>query len=246
MSRRPKIETVLEVDGLRVELLRKPIKNAHLRVYPPDGRIRLSVPERSRDAWARALVRRNRPWIDRQRERMHSVELWACPSWDDGEQILFCGEPLRLSVMETTGRAAVQMLDGERLELRVPVGAGVERRGRLIDAWYRAQMRALVPGRLRHWEAVMGLAVREWRIKRMTTRWGTCNPRAGRIWLNLELIKRPPRCLEYVLIHEMVHLLEASHNERFRALMDCYLPQWRRLRRELNDGSWAARWAASD
>lgn len=140
----------------------------------------------------------------------------------------------RLNVVEHDGPPAVLMPNNATLEIRVRPGAGRDKREAVLAAWYRRRLYAAIPPLIAKWEPEIGVTVAEYRIKKMKTRWGSCNIDARRIWLNLELAKKPPACLEYVLVHEMVHLLERRHNDRFRRLMDRFLPQWRLHRDELN------------
>ena len=132
------------------------------------------------------------------------------------------------------GVPKVVVRNNTTIDLVVRPGSDTAQRERVMFAWYRRQLKQLVPPLIAKWEAIVGVDVAEWRVKQMKTKWGTCNPAAGRIWLNLELIKKPVNCLEYIIVHEMVHLLERQHNDRFVAYMDKFMPQWRLLRDELN------------
>jgi predicted metal-dependent hydrolase len=151
-----------------------------------------------------------------------------------GESHYFQGRRYLLEVKECDGSPGVQLTGKASMELRVPPGHDRVQRESVLQRWYRRQLRALVPPLLAKWEPRLGRAVSEVRIRRMKTRWGSCNARAGRVWLNLELIKKPPACLEYVLVHELVHLHERHHSERFLEWMDALLPTWRVCRDELN------------
>jgi predicted metal-dependent hydrolase len=151
-----------------------------------------------------------------------------------GESHYFLGRRHLLDVIETDGVSAVRLAGNSTLQLRVPSGADRDQRDAVLQRWYRRRLRALVPSLLAKWEPRVGKTVREVRIKKMKTRWGSCNADAQRIWLNLELIKKPATCLEYVLVHEMVHLLERHHTERFGELIERLMPTWRLYRDELN------------
>jgi predicted metal-dependent hydrolase len=151
-----------------------------------------------------------------------------------GESHYFLGRRYRLRVVEHDGPSRVAVGSASYLELFVRPSAGEEQREMLLQRWYREQLRLLIPPLLEKWEPVLGVKVAEWGIKRMKTRWGSCNTRARRIWLNLELAKKPPQCLEYIVVHEMMHLLERRHNGRFTTLMDEHLPAWRLHRGELS------------
>lgn len=214
------------VDDIDVLIVRKKIKNMHLRVYSPEGHVRVAAPMHVSDEMVRRTVVDRIIWIRKQQRRLASLpEPMPC-EMVSGECHYYLGEACRLEVVERQGKHEVVR---ENRDLRLYVRADTElaKRVSVLDAWYRAQIKALLPELIRKWEPVMGVEVHEWGIKKMKTRWGTCNISAGRIWLNLELVKRPIECLEYVLVHEMVHLLERYHNRNFRAYMDQFLPGWR-------------------
>jgi len=151
-----------------------------------------------------------------------------------GESHYYRGRRYRLNVIEKPGRAQIRLINNTMMELQVPPGKDTSGRWRVLDQWYRQRLREQLPDLLQQWEPIIGVQVPECRIRRMKTRWGSCNIEAGRIWLNLELVKKPAICLEYILVHEMVHFLERQHTERFRDLMDQFLPDWRLRRDELN------------
>lgn len=224
----------MTVSGLRVSVVRKSIKNLHLGVYPPDGRIRVAAPIALSDAAVRVAIIGKLPWIKRQRAAFEHQSRESQREMVTGESHYFRGRRYRLEVVESDVDPRVDLRGRDAIVMRVPSVWSIEDRERLLQRWYRERLRALVPGLLNAWQDVLGVSVREWGIKRMKTKWGSCNPVAGRIWLNLELIKKPPACLEYVVVHELVHLLSSKHDERFLLLMDKYLPTWRRRRRELN------------
>ncbi|NLY36323.1 MAG: M48 family metallopeptidase, partial [Tissierellia bacterium] len=143
-----------------------------------------------------------------------------------------------LNVIESSQKQRVELRNKRYMDLYVKPGHTREKRERVVREWYREELKKLIPEYVKKWESIMDVSVREWRIKLMKTRWGTCNIQAKRIWLNLELAKKNPRCLEYVVVHEMVHLFERKHNDRFKAYMDKFLPNWRGIRDELNEKSY--------
>ena len=222
------------VDDIPVEVVRKRIKHLHVRVYPPHGEVRVSAPlHLSTAAVKRALVARM-AWIRRHRRRIAGLTYETRPAFVDGERHDVEGRPHTLAVIERDGPPHIGVRDGAVLELCVRPGTGRDKRETLLNEWYRRRLRASLPDMVASWERRAGVKVAEVRIKRMQTRWGTCNVRDQRIWLNLELAKRPVPCLEYVLVHEIAHLLERGHNARFYRLMDGLLPDWRRYHEELN------------
>lgn len=224
----------MEVGGITVEVVRKPIKHLHLAVYPPHGRVRVAVPLRLNDDAVRLAVVGRLPWIRRQRERFAQQERQSAREMVTGESHYVGGRRYRLHVIEHPGTAGGRLPNNTTLELRVRPGATTAQRAAVLERWYRDRLRAQIPALIRKWEPTIGVRVATWGIKKMKTRWGTCNINAQRIWLNLELAKKPAACLEYVVVHELVHLLERYHNARFQQLMDEFMPQWRFHRDELN------------
>lgn len=224
----------IEVDGLTVSVVRKNIKNLHLAVYPPDGRVRVAAPLRVDDEAVRLAVISRLGWIRRQQEKFARQERQSPREYVSGESHYFLGARYRLNLIEQVGPNRVEVRNRQFIDLYMRPGSTVEQRGRVMSAWYRAYLRITIPLLIAKWEKALGVQVAEWGIKQMKTRWGTCNIQARRIWINLELAKKSPRCLEYIVVHEMVHLLERLHNARFRSLMDQFLPQWQFLRDELN------------
>lgn len=224
----------IEVDGLTVNVVRKKIKHLHVAVYPPDGRVRVAAPLLVDDQAVRLAVIARLGWIRRQQEKFAQQERQTPRQYVSGESHYFLGARYRLNVIERPGAGRVEVRNRQFIDLYVRPGSTAEQRRRVMAAWYRAYLRAAIPALIEKWEKIMGVAVAEWGIKQMKTRWGTCNSQAGRIWINLELAKKSPRCLEYIVVHELAHLLERQHNERFRAVMDRFLPHWQFLRDELN------------
>ncbi len=224
----------ITIRGLRVEIVRKSIKNLHLGVYPPHGRVRVAAPLGVSDEAVRLAVIRKLGWIKRQRERFEEQPRESKREMVSGESHYFMGQRYRLNVEVKNGPGRVVIRNNRRIDLFVREGGDTAARERVMLAWYRQQLKALIPPMVAQWEAVMGVKVAEWGVKRMKTKWCACNIEARRIWLNLELAKKPVQCLEYIIVHEMAHLLERHHNDRFTKLMDSFLPQWRLHRAELN------------
>jgi len=222
----------ITVSGLKVEIVRKDIKNLHLGVYPPLGRVRVAVPLRVKDDAVRLAVIGKLGWIKRQRACFDTQQRQSRREMVSGESHYFLGRRYRLRVIYREG--APKVILGKRIELHLPPGATSEQRERLLQRWYCRQLRELVPPLLKKWQKKLNVSLVECRIKKMKTKWGTCTADARRIWLNLELAKKPVQCLEYIIVHELVHLIERHHNDQFLALMDEHLPQWRLRRAELN------------
>ena len=224
----------IDVSGLPVEVVRKNIKNLHLGVYPPDGRVRVAAPTAVSDDAVRLAVVRKLAWIRRQQAEFEAQQRQSAREMVSGESHFFLGRRYRLRVTEEKGPFSVRVCNGFYIDMRVRPGTSPDRRRLLLQEWYRKQLRELIPPLIEKWEPVLNVHVFSWGIKRMKTKWGSCNVTAKRIWLNLELAKKPVECLEYVVVHEMAHLLERHHSGRFISLMDDCLPQWRTYRDELN------------
>jgi len=224
----------LEVSGLTVDVVRKDIKNLHVGVYPPNGRVRVAAPRRLDDEAIRLAVISRLGWIRRQQKGFEQQVRQSQREMVTGESHYYQGQRYLLDVVEHDGRPSIRIVNNTTMELRVRPGATRDDREKILLRWYRRRLREQIQPLLTKWEPKVGVEVAEVRIKRMKTCWGTCNSEARRIWLNLELIKKPAACLEYILVHEMVHFFERHHNHRFRDLMDQMMPQWRLIREELN------------
>jgi predicted metal-dependent hydrolase len=224
----------LTVSGIDVDVIYKDIKNLHIGVYPPLGRVRVAAPRRLDDDRVRLAVIQRLPWIKKQRKQLQEVERQSEREMITGESHYVWGVRKRLKVIERPGRAHLEV-DGERLLLYTPAGSGVERRRTLLDQWYRQQLRLSIPNLIAIWEPTLEISVPRWSIRRMKTKWGSCNRETGHIWFNVELAKKHLECLEYIVVHEMTHHLERNHGERFTNLMDSFMPDWRIRRDRLNE-----------
>jgi hypothetical protein len=228
-------DEAIQVRGLRVKVVRKAIKNLHLGVYPPNGRVRVAAPMAVSNEAVRLAVIGKLGWISRQRRRFQAQPRQSRRELVSGESHYFLGRRFRLRVLESD-RFVEQGVKVRPTMMELRVRAGTERSGReaLLDAWYREQLREFAAPLVAKWERVLGVRVSSWGIRRMRTKWGTCNADARRVWLNLELAKVPRECIEYIVVHELVHLLARRHDDRFFALMDRHLPSWRARRDVLN------------
>lgn len=224
----------ITVGELRVDVVRKPIKNLHLGVYPPHGRVRVAAPLAVSDEAVRLAVVTRMGWIKRQRAKFAAQPRQTERAFVSGESHYFLGQRYRLNLIEGARAGQVHVRNSRGLDLHVRKGSDAAVRERVFLAWYRDELRNRAVPLIAKWAYAMEMAEPAWGIKRMKTKWGTCNIEARRIWLNLELIKKPPQCLEYIIVHEMAHFFERNHSDRFVALMDRMLPQWRVVREELN------------
>lgn len=229
----------LTVSGLTVEVVRKDIRNLHLGVYPPNGRVRVAAPLAVSDAAVRLAVIGKLGWIRRQQARFAAQPRESRRRMVSGESHDFLGRRYRLRVrqMDGPGKAGVLLRGKTHIEMRVRSETDADQRERLLQVWYREQLKALVSPLLERWQEVIGVRAAAFGVRRMKTKWGSCNVAARRIWLNLELAKKPVRCVEYILVHELVHLRVRRHDDQFTLLMDRYLPGWRARRDELNRGT---------
>lgn len=227
-------QPVLRVSGLEVDVVRKDIKNLHVAVYPPLGRVRVAAPESLDEEAVRLAVVSRLSWIRKQRERIWNQARQSRREMVDGETHYVWGRKYRLRVLDGQPRAGVKVTPGGWLEIGVQSGAARDARQRKLERWYREQMKEAVPALIEKWAPTLGVAEPEWRLKRMKTKWGTCDPEKRQIWLNTELAKKPHECLEYIVVHEMIHLLERTHSPRFYELQQQFMPSWRGRRELLN------------
>lgn len=225
---------LVQIGSLSLQLHRKAIKNLHISVLPPDGRVRVSAPEHMTDTAIRMAVVSRIPWIKKQQREFAGQSRQSDREMVSGECHYFWGKRHRLNVIERVSRHEVKV-SGGRIHLFVNPGTSVENRALVLTEFYRNQLKDHIEKLIADWQSRIGVDVADWSVKKMKTKWGSCNTRAKRIWLNLELAKKPPECLEYILVHELIHLLERSHNERFRAHMDKFMPNWRDRRDLLNN-----------
>lgn len=219
--------TVLDIP---VEIVRKNIKNIHLGVYPPEGRVRVSVPQHITNENVRLAVVTRLPWIKKRQEAFKKQPRQTERYYVNGESHYFQGKRYILEVTERYGKHALILKGNARMLLQVAPETSKENRALVVNDWYRQQLKTLIPLLLAKWQPIVGKEVSSWGVKKMKTKWGSCNIAERRIWLNLELVKKSPECLEYILVHELVHLHERRHNDNFRKLMDQFLPHWRQSR----------------
>jgi predicted metal-dependent hydrolase len=224
----------LTINGLPVSIVRKAIKNLHLGVYPPHGRVRVAVPLAVTDEAVRLAVVGKLGWIKRQRAKFKAQPRQSAREMVREESHYFLGTRYRLRVIQLYGASRVVLRNRSAMDLYVHPGTSAEQRERVLHRWYRQQLKELIPTLVEKWQSALGVQLADWGVKKMKTKWGTCSVDARRIWLNLELAKKPVQCLEYIVVHELVHLIERRHNEHFVSIMDKHLPQWRLHRQELN------------
>jgi len=223
-----------------ISITRKKIKNMYLRVHP-DGTVTVSAPKRASDKVIWDFINSKSDWIVAQREKaLNRQNPGQSEARKDkfltGEIHYLWGQPCKLLVEETTGKSSVEFLENQQnILMHAPANSTTEQRKHLLEEFYRRELKAVVPHLLEKYVAIVGKSPTEWRIRSMKTKWGTCNVRDKRIWLALNLAKKYPKCLEYVIAHELTHLHVPNHSKAFWARMDVYYPEWREVRKLLNE-----------
>jgi predicted metal-dependent hydrolase len=224
----------IEVRGLHVEIRRKNIANLHLGVYPPEGKVRVSSPLSVSDEAIRLAVISKWSWIRRQQENFAGQLRLTQREVVSGESHYVFGQRYLLRVVATTGPQSVNLVNKSTIEMRVRKSATEVQRQAILERWHRALLREALEPIVEKWQERIGVKAAFWGIKRMKTKWGSCNPDTQRIWINSELAKKNLECLEMLVVHELVHILVPNHDDRFTAKMDEYLPDWRSRQRTLN------------
>lgn len=217
--------------GVEAAVEKKRIKNMYIRVFPPDGRVKITAPLRTPDETIRGFLASHAAWAEKQREKLAGRPETE-HTYETGEMCFLWGRQYRLAVV--TGSRNTVRAEGPNIILQVREGGTPEERAQIMARFYRGELSRAVPPVLEQYERMTGVHASEWRIRDMKTRWGTCNTAKKRVWLNLKLAQKPPECLEYVIAHELAHLLEHSHNAVFWAYMDKFYPDWRAVRARLN------------
>jgi len=224
---------LIELGNIYINVIHKDIKNVHLSVHPPQGRVTISAPLRMDLETIRLFSISKLGWIRKQQAKLKNQKRETPREYVSRESHYYLGQRYLLKVVEQNAAPKV-VLKHNTIELYVRKGTSITRRKEILQGWYRQQLRSLIPQYIVKLEKKMNVKVAEICIRIMKTKWGTCNSKANRIWLNTELAKKPIESIEYILIHEMVHLLERNHNKTFIAYMDKFLPKWKHLREELN------------
>lgn len=226
---------IIKIGELDIHLTRKDIKNLHISVMPPDGQVRVSAPNAMTDTAIRMAVIHRIPWIRRQQAAFAKQERQSAREMVNGETHYLWGRRYRLEVIESDNlKSQTVKLKSGKLILSVNTGASEEVKLKLLSEYYRGRLKARTPDLIDKWSKQTGVTICSWQIQKMKTKWGSCNIEEGNIRLNLDLAKKPLPCLEYIILHELLHLKERQHNDRFKALLDIYMPDWRSKRDLLN------------
>lgn len=224
---------VITISGIEIELVRKDIKNIHLGVYPPDGRVRVAAPKEIKIDNLRAYILTKLGWIKKHKKKFASQEREAIREYVSGESHYLWGKQYRLQVYRSK-KSKVEIKNKRLIELYIQNPEDTSKKEKLMKEWYRQKLKKEIPVVLAKWQKKIGVTVDSWDVRQMKTRWGSCHPVKKKIMINLELIKKPHICLEYVMVHEILHIIESSHNHIFLGLMDRYMPDWRLYKEQLN------------
>ena len=225
--------TQIAFGDITADVVLKDIKNIHLSVYPPSGRVRIAAPSRMRLDTIRVFAISRLGWIKQQQQKLQRQERETRREYLDRESHYVWGKRYLLSVIEGDETPSVA-LQHNRMLLGVRPGTDAQKKQAIVEAWYRWQLKQTVPPLIARWEPLMGIKIERFFVQRMKTKWGSCNHRARTLRLNTELAKKPRECLEYIVVHEMTHILAPTHNARFVVMMDQFMPQWRFYREQLN------------
>ena len=223
----------MEVLGIQIEIIKKNIKNMHLSVLPPDGKVRISAPKNLSDKSISMFVRTKFGWIKKQQEKFQNQPRQSERRYESGETLYVWGKQHYLQV-EYGNKKYSLVLDGNKAILTVRKNSTIKQIERFVNEWYRSVLKEEIEKYLPKWEEMTNLSCDNWQTKNMSTRWGTCNPNTKKIWINLQLAKKPIECLEYVILHELAHLKVNNHGKNFVSIMDNYMPYWRNTKKLLN------------
>ena len=224
----------ITINDLSIDVVRKNIKNMHLSVYPPLGRVRIAAPLNIDDEAVRLFAISKLSWIKKNKRKFENQDRQSPRKFAERESHYFQGKRYLLRVIEHNAPSKVQLKTKTYIDLFVRPETSIEQRQIILNEWYRKELKKQIPLIIKKWEKIIKVVVNDWGVKQMKTKWGTCNIEEKRIWINLELAKKPSQCLEYIVVHEMIHLLERHHNDRFLYYMDKYMPQWKLYKEELN------------
>ena len=234
----------IEISDFTIDVVLKSIKNIHLSVYPPTGRVRVAAPLETDNETIKLFAISKLSWIRRNQRKFEQQDRQSVRVLKTRESHYFAGRRYLLRVIEHEASPKVEIKSKTHIDLYIRPNTSTEQRQSILNEWYRRQLKNLIPDIITKWEKIIDVQVNDWGVKHMKTKWGTCNIEDKRIWINLELAKKPIQCLEYIVVHEMIHLLERHHNDRFLFYIDKFLPQWKKLKVELNTlpvshGDWA-------
>lgn len=223
------------INGIDIEVERKPIKNLHLAVYPPDGRVHVSAPKEYSEEHIKLFVLKKWVWLAQKRKETTAYTIQDAREYISGEAHYYKGELYRLKVVRDSACAHHVETQGDYIIVYVHERTSKESVADLLGSWYKAQLTPTMAQYIRKWEQILGVKVQTWTIQQMPSSWGKCHKESGKIMFNLQLAKKPLNCIEYVVAHELTHLIEQNHTDRFRHILGTYLPGWRNVKEQLNE-----------
>ena len=226
---------IITISNISAEVEWKNIKNVHLTIYPPDARIHVSAPLIMEEEAIKHFLLSKSTWIKNRVTQILDQNRQTPREYVSGESHYFKGKRYRLKVIYHNAPAKVIIKGNDFIELYVRERASIERRAEVLKEWYRTEFKQLLPILIAKWEEIIGVKVNKWEVKQMKTLWGSCNHRTHNILFNLELIKKPLRCIEYIVVHELLHIKIRLHNEEYKSLLTRYFPNWQQLKEELNE-----------
>ncbi|MGB5988963.1 MAG: SprT family zinc-dependent metalloprotease [Marinifilaceae bacterium] len=235
MSTNKTIKSEIRINDIDVLVYKKDIKNFHLNVLPPDGKVRVSVPFSTSEEAVRLFVITRLPWIRKQIKNFQEQARQTERQYISGESHYFKGDRYLLNVIENDGRSKLEIRGKKYIDLYVKADTSVDEKERVFDRWYRREMKTQLPHLFEKWEKVIGVHAEEVVVRKIKVKWGTCMVSSKKISLNIDLIKKPSVCLEYIIVHELIHLLEEKHNDVFVSYIDRFMPKWRIYKKELNE-----------
>jgi len=227
-------QSLLQVGGVEAIVLYKPVKNLHLNILPPTGRVRVTAPQNMNDDAIRTFLATRISWIKKMQSKFVRQERQTPREYASGESHYLFGSRYRLEIIEHDSRPKIEIKGKNKIVFYVKPETKTLKREKIMQEWYRDKLREYLDKTLPKWEKKIGTKAKFWGIRRMKTRWGTCNHKDKNVWFNLELAKIPEHCINYVIAHELIHLVEEKHSSRFTKLMDTYLPKWKNTKEELN------------
>jgi predicted metal-dependent hydrolase len=225
----------ITINDISIDVIRKDIKNIHLSVHPPTGRVRIAAPLKTDDDAIRLFAISKLGWIKRHRSNFNNQERQTPREFKERESHYFQGKRYLLRIRETDGAGYVILKSKTYLDLYIRKEVDREARDRILREWYRTELKKILPEMIESWEQKLKVKVNAWNIRLMKTRWGSCNIEQKRLLFNLELAKKPIHCVDYIVLHEMLHLIERKHSERYNDMLDRLMPNWRAIQKELNE-----------
>jgi predicted metal-dependent hydrolase len=224
----------ITVSDITIDVVRKNIKNIHLAVYPPTGRVRIAAPLWVKDDAIRLFAISKLGWIKRHQRKFEGQERIPPREYKNRESHYFQGQRYLLNIIEADAPPKVVLKNKTYMDMYVRPETPTAKRHEILNEWYRKELKKWIPELVEKWEKKLNVKVSDWQVKRMKTKWGSCSIEKKRIWINLELAKKPLHCLEYIIVHEIVHLIDRHHSDKFMYYMDTHLPNWKQLKTELN------------